>query len=102
MARCIFERTRPSTSSPNNDGTDAVKAKDGSDPHIWLVKSAEFGRSHVYSHEILNALEEALLKVERLRTIEMTEEYLKNAGEVALKRAAFAAHRLAAILREGL
>ena len=71
-------------------------------PLTWLAESAEFGRSHVYTPEVLAAVEAAVRGGQKVETIDLSDEYLKSAGRVARIRAAFAAQRLGRILREGL
>jgi len=75
----------------------------GLNPQLWLAESVEYGRSHVYSPEILNAVS----AVERgltakLEPIDLSDEYLEEAGAVARRRAAYAAHRLARLLQRYL
>jgi hypothetical protein len=73
------------------------------EPLEWLSESAEFGKSHVYTPEVLIAVEAAQRTgAEKVETVDLPESYLKAAGSLAQKRAAFAAHRLAAILSEDL
>jgi hypothetical protein len=84
--------------------TDAKKAAQqerGLNPLTWLAESSEYGRSHVYAPEVLSAVEMAARTSQKLEMLDLSEAYLKAAGEVARIRVAFAAHRLAAILREG-
>ena len=65
-------------------------------PLEWLAESAEFGKSHVYSPHVLAAVEAAQRSgAEKVETVELTEAYLKAAGSLSQKRAAFEAHRLA-------
>ncbi len=73
------------------------------EPLQWLAESSEFGKSHVYSAEVLDAVDAARRAgAEKVETVDLPEAYLKAAGALAQKRAAFAAHRLAAVLREDL
>lgn len=73
------------------------------DPLTWLDESSEFARSHVYSSEVLEKIEFVERAVEpKLSSIELSESYLKDAGKLARRRAAFAAARLAAILSVGV
>ena len=73
------------------------------EPLEWLTESSEFGKSHVYTPEVLSAVEAAQRSgAEKMEVVDLPESYLKAAGSLAQKRAAFAAHRLAAILGEEL
>ena len=81
---------------------EAAQKSDGMNPLTWLAESAEFGRSHVYTPEVLAAVEAAVRGGQKVETIDLSDEYLKSAGRVARIRAAFAAQRLGRILREGL
>ncbi|WP_010588245.1 S1/P1 nuclease [Schlesneria paludicola] len=81
----------------------ATNDPDGLDPLRWLKESAEFGRSHVYTEEVLAAVEAAVTREgHRLEMIDLPEQYLKAAGRVARQRAAFAGFRLAAMLKKDL
>ena len=72
-------------------------------PLTWLSESAELGRSHVYTPEVLEPVQAVSRGLaSKLATVELTDEYLKAAGELARKQAAFAAHRLARILSEDM
>jgi hypothetical protein len=95
-------RTIASESQLWSDAAGAAQKERGLDPLTWLAESSEYGRSHVYTPEILTAVEAAARASQRLPMLDLSEGYLKAAGEVARIRAAFAGHRLAAILREGL
>ncbi|HQX48896.1 MAG TPA: S1/P1 nuclease [Planctomycetaceae bacterium] len=73
------------------------------EPLAWLSESSEFARSNVYTPEVLAAVEAAKRSgASQVETVDLSEAYLKAAGTLAQKRAAFAAHRLAAILSEEL
>ena len=73
------------------------------EPLEWLSESAEFGKSHVYTPEVLSAVEAAQRSgAEKVEVVDLPETYLKAAGALAQKRAAFAAWRLAAVLSEDL
>jgi hypothetical protein len=73
------------------------------EPLEWLRESSEFGKSYVYTPEVLSAVEAAQRSgAERVETVDLPEAYLKTAGALAQKRAAFAAYRLAAVLSEDL
>ena len=80
---------------------DVATGLSGLDPATWLAESKEHGKDDVYSAEVMSAVEEAMSKSVKVVTLTLSEAYVKNAGAVARKRAAFAAHRLALILREG-
>ena len=80
---------------------EAAKSKDGLNPLTWLAESQQYGRSHVYTSAVLNAVQVAARGGKKVETIDLTDEYLKAAGQVARTRAAFAVQRLTGILREG-
>jgi hypothetical protein len=66
------------------------------DPKVWLKESRAEAVEHVYTSEIMDEL----FKVQRgllqePEKIVLTEEYLKNAGRIAQRRAVQAAYRLA-------
>lgn len=71
------------------------------EPLAWLSESEAFGRLNVYTPEVLAAVEAAQRSgAEKVEVVDLPESYLKAAGAVAQKRAAFAAWRLAAILSQ--
>lgn len=75
-------------------GTQAVTIND---QRVWLEESRKLAIENVYTHEVLQSLD--LVRrgfVEKPENIDLSEEYLKNAGRVAQRRAIEAAHRLAA------
>lgn len=72
------------------------------DPLHWLAESAAYGKSHVYAPEVLAAVEAAARGSKTVETVDLSKEYLREAGALARVRAAFAAHRLVGILNEGL
>lgn len=81
----------------------AAKRPDGLSPLVWLAESCEFARTNVYSPEVLGPVDAVARGLtSNVETIELSEEYLKTAGDVARIRAAFAAHRLALILSSDL
>ena len=81
----------------------AAEAANGLDPLIWLAESSHCGRTHVYTKEVMAPIEAvASGSVAKLPEIDLSETYLKSAGELARKRAAFAARRLARILADNL
>ena len=71
-------------------------------PIPWLVESSAYARSHVYSEEVLGAVEAAVRGSQKIETVDLSKEYLKAAGSLAKTRAAFAAHRLAGVLHQSL
>lgn len=80
----------------------AAKKRSGDlDPMIWLNESAAAARSHVYTEEVMKPIN-ALKAGGELEPLKLSESYLKNAGELARKRAADAAYRLASILKSDL
>ena len=86
---------------PRTDETEA--AVKSLEPVGWLAESSEFGKSHVYSREVLDAVEAARRAgAEKVETVDLSVEYLKAAGALAQERAAFAGRRLAAIFSEDL
>lgn len=75
----------------------------GLDPLMWLEESANAGRSYVYTTEILDPVEAVSRGLtNKVSTIDLSEVYLKNAGELARARAAFAGQRLSRILKQDL
>ena len=73
------------------------------DPHAWLAESVEAAQSHVYTPDVLAAVEAAQRSgAAKVETVDLPETYLKDAGHVAQLRAGFAARRLAALLQEDL
>lgn len=84
------------------DAAAAACAAEGLDPLTWLAESAAFARSHVYTQEVLAELKLAAESERPVKTLDLGEDYLKAAGELARRRAAFASQRLAAVWREGL
>lgn len=73
------------------------------EPLQWLAESSEFSRSNVYTSDVLPAVEAAQRSgAPKVEVVDLPEAYLKAAGAVSQKRAAFAAHRLAAILSADL
>lgn len=81
----------------------ATTTRRGLDPLTWLAESADYGRTHVYSPEVLDAVEAA--RRSGSSTVELpglSDEYQQAAAKLARVRAAFAARRLSAILHEGL
>ena len=86
-----------------NEARQAASETTGLDPLQWLKESNEYGRSHVYTVDVLNAVEAAKRSgTDVVAPIDLPEEYLKSAGALARKRAAFAVQRLALILQQDL
>lgn len=88
----------------NSDTWEAARAAGANRaPLEWLAESSEYGRSHVYTPEVLDAVEAARRAgADKVAQVDLPERYLKAAGALAQKRAAFAAHRLSGILSEDL
>ena len=79
----------------------ATKKPDGLNPLTRLSESAKFGRSHVYTPDVLEPVQAVSRGLaSKVASVALTEEYLKAAGELARRQAGFAAHRMALILRE--
>lgn len=75
----------------------------GFDPQIWLEESRQLATEHVYTPvviESLNVVARGL--VDKPEVLELSEDYLKNAGRVAQIRAAEAGYRLAGVWKECL
>ena len=85
-----------------NSAGQAAKAKDGLNPLAWLDESQQYSRSHVYTPDILLAVEAAVRGSQKVEKLDLSDAYLKAAGQVARKRAAFAAQRLGKLLQEYL
>ncbi len=86
-----------------NEAAAAASRLKGLDPLVWLKESADDSVRHVYSPEILAAVDAKARGLTRgVEMVDLPEAYLTNAGKVARVRAAFAAHRLASILRADL
>lgn len=80
----------------------AASEPGGLDCLEWLAESVHFAKDFVYSPEVLSVIETAAVNRNPIPPIDLTEDYLKLAGATARRRAAFAAHRLAGVLKEGL
>ncbi len=66
------------------------------DQHIWLEESRSFAETHVYRPEVLST--SGLVRrglVDTPPRIDLSEEYLKEAGKLAQCRAYLATYRLA-------
>lgn len=73
------------------------------DPLTWLAASEAFGKSNVDTPEVLAAVEAAQRSgAPKVEVVDLPESYLKAAGVLAQKRAAFAAWRLTGVLSEDL
>ena len=80
-----------------------AKKENGLNPLTWLAESREIGRIHVYAPEVLEPVQAVSRGLTtKVATIDLSEEYLTTAGNLARKRAAFAGHRLAQILRDDM
>lgn len=98
--RCVTIR---SDATRWSDAEKATSKENGLDPMVWLAESADFGKSHVYAPEVLDPIQAVSRGLTpQLETINLSEEYLKAAGNLARVRAAFAGHRLARILSSDL
>lgn len=81
----------------------AANAEGGLEPLTWLSESSEMAKEYVYTQEVLDHIDAVERKVvSKLEPIDLSEEYLKAAGTLAQKRAAYASYRLARFLIEGL
>ncbi len=81
----------------------AAKRTKGLDPLVWLKESADDSARHVYTPEILAAVDAKTRGLtQNVQMIDLPETYLTNAGKVARIRAALAAHRLAGVLAADL
>ena len=85
-----------------NAAIEAATKNNGMNPMTWLAESAGYARSHVYTPRVIEAVQAAAMDGQEVAKIDLPKAFLKSAGEVARFRAAFAAQRLAAVLREGL
>jgi len=82
-------------------GLNALSKPDGMDPQLWLSESRTLAVESVYTSEVLNPFEAVYRGVvEKPETISLSEDYLKNAGRIAQRRAIEAAHRLASEWRK--
>ena len=81
----------------------AQKATDGGTewllPETWLKESVRYGRTHVYTNEVLQPVTAASRGLTRgVPKLKLREEYFRRAGAVARQRAKLAAYRLALVL----
>jgi len=80
-----------------------LRNKNATDPSKWIRESQTLGREYVYTTGVLNAVRAARRSgAKNVERVDLSPEYLKRAGGLAQRRAAFAAHRLAAVWRECL
>lgn len=103
--RDIPRRIREITENPRwpEQAQAATEGPAGLDPLNWLQESRQAAREHVYTPEVLEMVERLARGVlTEPEPIELSEAYLKNAGQVAQGRAALAAYRLAAVWRKAL
>jgi hypothetical protein len=84
-------------------GEQAVGVSGGLDPQVWLEESRKAAVEHVYTQEVLQSLSVVVRGLaEKPQVLTLSEEYLKNAGRVAQRRATEGAYRLAGVWRECL
>lgn len=84
-------------------GEQAVGISGGLDPQVWLEESRKAAVEHVYTPEVLQSLSIVVRGLaEKPQVLTLSEEYLKNAGGVAQRRATEGAYRLAGVWRECL
>lgn len=63
------------------------------EPLQWLAESSGFAKSHVYTSDVLDALDAAKrARSPVVEIVDLPETYLKDAGILAVQRAAFAHH----------
>jgi hypothetical protein len=79
-----------------------MKSQDCLRPLTWLAESSEYAARRRGFWEVLAAVKVAANTGQKVETLDLLEEYLKEAGALARVRAAFAAHRLAGILSASL
>jgi hypothetical protein len=78
------------------EGQRAITGPGRLDPLIWLEESRSASVQHVYTPEVLATVQRvARGLVAEPEQIELSETYLKNAGQVAQRRAVEAGYRLA-------
>ncbi|MBC7821644.1 MAG: S1/P1 nuclease [Planctomycetaceae bacterium] len=81
----------------------SAKKENGLNPLTWLAESSEVGRRHVYTPEVLEPVQAVSRGLTTtVATVDLSDDYLTTAGDIARKRAAFAGHRLALILSHDL
>lgn len=84
-------------------GREAVDRADGLDPERWLTESRDLGIRFVYPDEVLGPIRAAAAgRLPDVPQIDLSETYLKNAGQVAQLRAAQSAFRLARVWQQAL
>jgi hypothetical protein len=75
----------------------------GLDPQVWLEESRKLAVEHVYTQEVLQSLSVVARGLaEKPQVLTLSDEYLKNAGRVAQRRATEGAYRLAGVWKECL
>lgn len=78
---------------------DAIMEKNkGMDTASWIVESRSAAMEAVYTKDVLGAVESAMQNGTAMEKIDLSKEYLQNAGKVSQVRALVAARRLAAVL----
>jgi hypothetical protein len=72
-------------------------------PLTWLEESRDHAKRSVYTSEVMDSLERVRRGlIEKPETIDLTEDYLRSAGQVARNRAAQASVRLAKVLSDAI
>lgn len=93
------------SSKPNYEslGKDIFSRPRTLDPLTWLEESREYSKQFTYTPEILGPVKACVeSQMAELLRINLSEAYLKSAGNLAQQRAAEAGCRLAEVWREGL
>jgi hypothetical protein len=73
------------------------------EPSQWLSESVEVSKRFVYTPDVLSAVEAAQRSgATKVETVELSEQYLKDAGAMAQRRVAVAGFRLGNLLSEDL
>lgn len=81
----------------------AVAGNGRLDQQVWLEESRQAAIQHVYTPEVLDPLSRVARRlVPEPETLDLSEQYLQNAGHVARVRALQAGYRLAETWRECL
>jgi hypothetical protein len=82
---------------------DISATDEGMVPFTWLEESRELAKLSVYTPDVLDSLERVRRGlIDKPETIDLTEDYLRSAGQVARKRAAQAFVRLAKVLSDAI
>ena len=72
-------------------------------PETWLAESRDLGRRYVYTPFVIDAVEAARRAGrEKVESLHLPQRYHMDASNLAIHRAALAAHRLAAIITSDL